>query len=94
MVDTVVKKFMALWRIAWDDRLSRMALCLLAFLAAVSGEPMDTVILSLGLFLATAATVAFAGGGKDGLAVRPEWINAVWFGAMYLGILYGLTLVF
>lgn len=94
MIGKAVKKFMFLWRIAWGDRLSRMALCLLAFLAAVSGDPMANVILALGLFLATAATVAFAGDGKDGLEIRVEWINAVWFGSMYLGLLYVLTLVF
>jgi len=68
-------------------------MCLLAFMAAISGERLAPVILMFALFMGTAAAVAFAAGGKDELEVRLHWVNAVWFGAMFLGLLYGVTMI-
>jgi len=86
-------KFLSLLRVAWDDRFCRLAMCMLAFMAAVSADYLSTLILVMAMFLGTAAAVALAAGGKDELQVRLPWINAVWFGSMFLGALYCATLL-
>ncbi|MEQ9490299.1 MAG: hypothetical protein RIM72_15035 [Alphaproteobacteria bacterium] len=88
-----MKNLLFIGRVAWDDRLCRLAICWLAFLAVVSGGRLAAVSLTFSAFLGLAAAIAFAGGGKDGLTLQAEWLSAVWFGAVFFGLLFGVTLV-
>ncbi len=88
-----MKNLLYVGRVAWDDRFCRLALFWLIFLTVTSGDGVSAVILAFSSFLGIAAAVAFAGGGKQGLAMRAEWVYSIWFCAVFLGLLYGVTLV-
>lgn len=88
-----MKAFLLVLRVAWDDRLSRLAVLFLIYLAAVNNEPLSGLLLAFSLILGTAVIIAQASAGENGLDIPQAWIQASWFAAVFMAMLFCMTLM-